>query len=84
MPESKSRAKRKGRYQLEPQKKKPAKKSRKWYPPLVLGMMGVGVVVIVLNYLQIFPGTHHAFDPKYLFIGLGLIGVGFIGTTLIR
>ena len=84
MPESKSRQKKRGRDQLEPQKKKPVKKSRKWYPPLVLGMMGIGVILIVANYLQIVPGTNHTFDPKYLFIGLGLIGVGFIGTTLIR
>jgi hypothetical protein len=84
MPESKGRSKKRTRYQLEPQRKKKSKKSPRWYAPLVLTMMGVGVLLIVANYLQIVPGTQHQFEAKYLFMGLGLIGVGFIGTTLIR
>jgi hypothetical protein len=44
----------------------------------VLGVMVVGVVVIVWNYMG--GNTSNAF----LWLGLGLIAVGFIGTTNIR
>ena len=86
MPESRSRSGSSGRrYQLEPDRKKPKKKpSPKWYPPLVLGVMGLGVVVIVLNYMGILPFTGHQTKSIALLIGLGLIGVGFLGTTNIH
>jgi hypothetical protein len=79
MPESRGRTKKKGgRYQLEPARKKKSKRMPRWYPPLVLGVMVVGVVVIVWNYMG--GNTSNAF----LWLGLGLIAVGFIGTTNIR
>jgi len=86
MPKSRSRNKPSGkRYQLEPDKKDRRRKSSpKWYPPLVLGLMGLGVVVIVLNYMAILPFTGHQTQPIALMIGLGMIGAGFIGTTRIR
>jgi predicted acyltransferase len=89
MPKSRSRntAAQKRRYQLEPTKKAPRQKpSPRWYAPLVLGIMGVGVVIIVLNYIwpQVLPFTNDATSPVVLFIGLGMIGVGFLGTTKIR
>jgi predicted acyltransferase len=89
MPKSRSRntAAQKRRYQLEPTKKAPRQKpSPRWYAPLVLGIMGLGVVIIVLNYIwpQVLPFTNDTTSPVVLFIGLGMIGVGFLGTTKIR
>jgi cell division protein CrgA len=86
MPKSRSRSKSSDkRYQLEPDRKSRARKtSPKWYAPLVLGVMGLGVVVIVLNYMAILPFTGHQTQPIALLIGLGMIGFGFIGTTRIR
>jgi hypothetical protein len=46
--------------------------------------MGIGVLVIVLNYMGILPFTHDQTSPIALLVGLGLIGVGFLGTTMIR
>ena len=86
----KSRSRNRGadkRYQLEPDRRSRARKSSpRWYAPLVLGVMGLGVVVIVLNYIwpALLPLSHDQTEPIYLLIGLGLIGVGFLGTTRIR
>jgi predicted acyltransferase len=89
MPKSRSRnrAAEKRRYQLEPTKKAARQKpSPRWYAPLVLALMGVGVIIIILNYIwpQVVPFTDDQTSPIVLFIGLGLIGVGFLGTTKIR
>ncbi len=87
MPKSRARSQgnAKRRYQLEPTKKKERQKpSPPWYPPLVLGLMGVGVVIIITNYMGILPFTNHQTTPIALLVGLGLIGVGFLGTTMIR
>jgi Cell division protein CrgA len=80
MPESKGRQRRRGsRYQLEPQRRHKAKTSPRWYGPLVLGLMGVGVVVIVWNYLR-----GDSASNTWLMSGIGLIGVGFLGTMYWR
>jgi len=86
MPKSRSRNKSAGkRYQLEPDRKDRRRKSSpRWYAPLVLGLMGLGVVVIVLNYMSILPFTGHQTEPIALLIGLLMIGIGFLGTTRIR
>lgn len=89
MPKSRSRnrAAEKRRYQLEPEKKAPRQKpSPRWYAPLVLGVMGLGVLLIVLNYIwpTVVPFTNDVTSPVALFVGLGMIGVGFLGTTKIR
>jgi hypothetical protein len=77
MPESRSRKKRRGqRYQVEPQRKKRAAQSPRWYGPLVLGVIGLGVVVVVANYLRGDSATNGV-----LWTGLGIIGVGFVGLT---
>jgi hypothetical protein len=85
MPKSKGRQKRTGtRYQLEPARKQKSTSSPRWYGPLVLGVMGLGVITIVANYMGLIPGTDRTAENLWLFVGLGLIGVGFIGTTFWR
>ena len=82
MPKSKGRTRKASRgYQLKPARRQPAKKSPRWYGPAVLGLMGIGVLVIVLNYMNVMPGTQHSFNSLYLVGGLLLIGLGFVGTT---
>jgi cell division protein CrgA len=76
MPRSKAKRR---RYQPPPKKKR--KPSPKWFGALILGVMFVGVIVIVLNYLGLMPGTHKQATNLWLFVGLGLIAVGFAGST---
>jgi Cell division protein CrgA len=78
MPKSKGRQKRKSSgYNLAPARKKRHKGSPRWYGPAILAVMGVGVFVIVANYMGIMPGDT---KPLWLFAGLGLIALGFVGT----
>jgi hypothetical protein len=83
MPESRSRHKKKAqRYQLEPQRKQPPKSSPRWYGPMLLMVMGLGVAMIVLNYMgALLPGAP---ANAWLWGGLGLIGLGFFGTMYWR
>lgn len=74
----KSKAKRR-RYQPPPRKK--PKPSPKWFGALVLGLMFLGVIVIVLNYLGLMPATNKQATNLYLFVGLGLIAAGFAAST---
>ena len=48
--------------------------------------MGLGVLVIVLNYIwpSVLPFTNDQTSPVVLLVGLAMIGVGFLGTTRIR
>jgi cell division protein CrgA len=83
MPKSRSRQKPKPRqaakrYQLEPDRKRPPKESPRWYGYVVLGVMALGVVAIVGNYMDLLPGSP---TNAYLWGGLGLIALGFLGTT---
>ena len=52
--------------------------SPRWYTVLMSTLMFVGVLLIVLNYLTLLPGS---VSRWYLWSGLGLIGAGFIMTT---
>ena len=52
--------------------------SPRWYTVLMSTLMIVGVLLIVLNYLTLLPGS---VSRWYLWSGLGLIGAGFIMTT---
>ena len=79
MPRSKSKRR---RYQPPP-KKKP-KPSPKWFGWTILLVMGVGVLMIVLNYLGVMPGTGRQANNLYLFLGLGLIALGFLMSTIWR
>jgi cell division protein CrgA len=75
VPKSKSKRR---RYQPPPKRKQ--KPSPKWFGALILGLMFAGVIVIVLNYLSLMPGTTQATN-LYLFVGLGLIALGFAAST---
>lgn len=86
MPKSKARGKPKPRraserYRLDPDRKQRHRPSPRWYGPLILSIMGIGVVMIVTNYMGVLPGTSAAPRNAYLFGGLGLIALGFLGTT---
>ncbi len=75
MPKSKSKRR---RYQPPP-KPKP-KPSPKWFGVAILAFLLVGVAIIVANYLGVIPGTDGT-ENLYLWIGLGLIAVGFGAAT---
>ena len=76
MPKSKSK---RNRYIPPPRKKK--KPSPRWFGVLILGVMALGVLTIVTNYMGLIPGTNGTANQLYLFGGLGLIAVGFLLST---
>ena len=81
MPESRGRQKQRRRpYVQQPTKRKP-KPSPKWFGFLIIGLMAAGVIVIVLNYMGLMPGTEFGARNLYLWLGLGLIALGFAGAT---
>ena len=49
--------------------------SPRWYTILMSSLMIIGVLLIVLNYLTLLPGS---VSRWYLWSGLGLIGAGFL------
>lgn len=49
-----------------------------WVPVVMFTLLGLGVVVIVLNYVGLLPGDT---SNGYLLLGLGLITGGFITAT---
>jgi len=73
MPKSKSKRR---TYQAPPRKK--PKPSPKWYGVLILCLLFGGALVIVLNYLSLLGGSA---KNLYLFVGLGMIALGFLGAT---
>ena len=52
--------------------------SPRWYTILMSSLMILGVLLIVLNYLTLLPGS---VSRWYLWSGLGFIGAGFLMTT---
>ena len=65
-----------GRY--TPPIPKEQKVSPRWVPALMFTCLGLGVAIIVCNYLGLLPGDA---SNVYLLIGLGLITAGFITAT---
>jgi hypothetical protein len=76
MPKSKSK-----RRSYQPPPKKKPKPSPRWFGIAILGSMFAGVIVIVLNYLGLMPGTGGEASNLWLFSGLGLIALGFLAST---
>ena len=79
MPKSKGKRR---RYQPPP-KPKP-KPSPKWLGPAILAVMLAGVMVIVLNYMNLMPSSTGQAQNMWLWVGLGAIAVGFVGATQLR
>jgi hypothetical protein len=52
-----------------------------WYVATMFGLMAVGIIVILLNYMGILPGQTNNW---YLIAGLAMIGVGFAMTLNYR
>jgi hypothetical protein len=85
MPKSKGRKKQQNRrYQLGASPKAKHKASPRWYGPMIIVLMAIGVAIIVLNYVGLIPGTESTASPVWLWVGLGFIGAGFVGTTFWR
>jgi hypothetical protein len=82
MPKSKSKRR---RYRPPPRKKH--KPSPRWFGLLILALMGLGVLIIVLNYVNLLPftgtGPFSGLGTKNwpLFTGLGMIALGFALAT---
>src|SRR4051812_34387385 len=55
------------------------KVSPMWVPIVMFTLLGAGALVIVLNYLNLFPGEESS--NWYLLLGLGLITGGFATAT---
>jgi LPXTG-motif cell wall-anchored protein len=84
VPKSKTRKKKKGQPgYVPPEKRKKPPPSPRWYPFLFLGLMAAGVLIIVLNYMALIPGTDQT-QPVFLWVGLGLIASGFLVATKYR
>jgi hypothetical protein len=83
MPVSKGRQRKKTpRYRAAPhQPKKRHRSSPRWYGPLLITLMALGVIVIVANYMGLIPGTDGTASSVWLWIGLGILGAGFVGTS---
>ena len=65
-----------GRY--TPPVPKEYKVSPVWVPVLMFSLLGIGMLMIVTNYMGILPGGA---SNAYLLVGLGLITAGFITAT---
>jgi hypothetical protein len=52
-----------------------------WYVATMFGLMAIGIIVILLNYIDILPGGT---SNLWLLLGLGGIGVGFAMTLNYR
>ena len=83
MPKSKSRKKKKPTSRpYVPRKEKPRPKpAPRWYPYFMIGLMLLGVLVIVLNYMGLMPQGLRA---AWLWVGLALIAAGFMAATRYR
>jgi len=69
MPQSKSK---RSRYTAPPPKKAPP--SPLWYAVAITTLLGLGLIIVVTNYLGLLPGEA---ENRYLILGLVLISGGF-------
>lgn len=76
MPKSKGRRKPK-RVVTPPVTHKDTKVSPTWYVVLMFSLMAIGVLVIILNYIDVLPGGQRS---MFLYSGLGAIAIGFLMT----
>jgi hypothetical protein len=77
VPQSKSK---RSRYTPPPQKKAPP--SKLWVPVALTTLLVCGLLVIVLNYLNLLPGADT--ENRYLLLGIALISGGFLMATNYR
>ena len=76
MPKSRQRPRRSSRPYAPPRPRRRPKASPRWYGFLVLGLIVAGVAIIVWNYMR-----GDAAQNMYLWIGLGVIALGFGAAT---
>jgi hypothetical protein len=69
-----------GRY--TPPQPKTKKESPLWVPSVMFTCLGLGIAIIIGNYLQLLPGGQA--QNSYLFLGLGLLIGGFALSTQLR
>ena len=70
------------RRKAPPPKPKTAKRSPLWVPTTMFTALGLGMIVILGNYLELLPGG--TARNGYLFVGLGLLVGGFVLSTQLR
>lgn len=58
--------------------------SPRWVPVLMFAFWGVGLAMIILNYMEVLPGSADGGNGWYLVGGLGLILGGIITATQYR
>ncbi|MBA3430205.1 MAG: cell division protein CrgA [Actinobacteria bacterium] len=73
MPKSRSK-----RVRKQPPPKPKPKQSPTWVGALFFVLLGLGVALIIVNYLGLLPGGTR---PAFLFVGLGLMATSFVVAT---
>ena len=58
--------------------------SPRWVPVLMFAFWGVGLLLIILNYMGVLPGSDNGGNGWYLVAGLGSILAGIITATQYR
>lgn len=73
----------KGRYTapIPASKKGP---SPRWVPILMFALWGIGLALIILNYMGVLPGSEGSGSGWYLVVGLGSILAGIVAATQYR
>ncbi|MET0626922.1 MAG: cell division protein CrgA [Acidimicrobiia bacterium] len=71
-----------GSRRYTPPAPKGAKRSSLWVPVAMFTCLGLGIVVIAGNYLQLLPGGETS--NNFLIIGLVLLILGFVLSTMFR
>jgi hypothetical protein len=71
-----------GSRRYTPPAPKGAKRSSLWVPVAMFTCLGLGIIVIAGNYLQLLPGGEAS--NNFLIIGLVLLIAGFVLSTMFR